>query len=663
MNTRKGSIRKAVFISSFRICLSVLLITSLGSPVWAVVFSNTATLTVTDAAAQGVASSYPSQITVAGMTGTVTNVTVTLANFNHTFPDDLDIMVVAPGGNNLVIMSDAGGSGDYTNTSITFDDAAPAAIPDGGPLGSTSFKPSQYVTGDVYPAPAPSASANTTLAAAFNGIDPNGVWSLYAVDDTGVDLGTLGNGWFLTITTTGTAATTFSNTAALFLNERWGRGNAYPSQIVVSGLTGAITDVNVTFTNITHLNPDDFDIMLVSPAGKRLMIWSDAGGTTDVAGVTVTLDDAGATALVDAGPLVTGTFRPANYGTGDTLHDMLPPLSSSATAGSGTLASVFNGTEPNGTWKLYVIDDATASTATIAGGWSLDITAGGTYGAKRFTSSDFNGDGLTDVSVYRPSDSNWWIRDSDSWANRAVKWGTTGDQPIPSDYDGDRKTDLAVFRASVGGWVILNSATSTVSFHKWGTTGDTPVPADYDGDGKADLAIWRAGAFWVQQSSSGSTRVVGWGIAGDLPVRGHFEGTNGADFAVFRPSVGDWYILNNAGNSSRVQQFGLGTDEPVPGDYDADGKTDVAVFRPSTGDWYVYLSGSGSVFIGHWGQAGDTPVQGDYDGDSKVDLAVWRGSDGGWFITNSGNPYGSASIRIDNWGVSSDIPLPSTYNP
>jgi subtilisin-like proprotein convertase family protein len=645
--------------------LAGLLLFSMMTPVWAVVFTNPAAITINDATTVGTANPYSSNITVSGMTGTITNITVGLSNINHTFPDDLDLLLVAPNGNNLVIFSDAGGSADVTNISILFDDAAAATVTDGGPLMGGTFKPSQFVAGDIFPAPAPAASANTTLAAAFNGIDPNGAWNLYAVDDTGVDMGTIGNGWSLNITTTGTAQTAFSNIGAIFLNERFTAATPYGSPITVSGLTGAITDINVTLTNINHLNPDDIDILLVGPSGKNLMIMSDAGGTPDAVNVTITLDDSAATALPDAGPLVAGTFRPANFGSGDTLANILPPLSSSGTAAFGTLASVFNGTQPNGAWNLYIVDDATASTGSIAGGWAVDITASGTYGAKRFTSSDFNGDGKTDVSVYRPSDSNWWNRNSTSYANTVVKWGTTGDIAIPADYDGDAKTDLAIFRPSNGNWIVLNSATSTVSFTAWGLGSDTLVPEDYDADGKVDLAVYRAseGRWYIRNSTTTAMRVVNWGLATDIPLRGHFEGTDGADFAVFRPSEGNWYILNSTTSSSRVVNWGLNTDELVPADYDGDGKTDIAVFRGSEGNWYVIQSATSTNAILHWGQSGDVAVPGDYDGDSRVDYAIFRPSDGAWYLFNSGQIPGAAAIRIDTWGLSTDTLLPATYLP
>jgi subtilisin-like proprotein convertase family protein len=646
---------------------STILMLALLTPAWAVVFTNPAAITINDATTIGSANPYPSTINVTGLTGTITNVTVTLNNINHTFPDDLDILLAGPAGGNLILMSDVGGSDDMTNQTVTFDDAAANSLPDAVHYSTGTFKPTNIGAGDTWNAPAPAPSANTTLAAAFGGTDPNGAWTLYVADDLGVDMGVIGNGWNVTVTTTNNAATTFTNggTAIHAGDGARGRASTYGSAITTSGLTGAISNVKVTLTNLNHLNPDDLDILLVGPSGKNIMLLSDAGGTTDVVNQTLTFDDAAATTVPDAGPMVSGTFKPTNFGTGDTLPDLPAPYPNSATAGGATLASVFNGTEANGTWKLYIVDDATTSAGDLTGGWSIDITAGGTYGAKRFTSGDFEGDGKTDVAIYRPSDNNWWTRTSSSYTNVVPKWGAANDIAIPGDYDGDRKTDLAVFRPSAGSWLIFNSATSTFTTTQWGLSTDTLAPADFDGDGKIDLAVFRpsTGIWYVRQSQTSTLRAIQWGVSGDVPLRGYFNGTNGADFAVFRPSNNTWYVLNNAATSSSQLTFGTTGDKLVPADYDGDGKTDVAVWRATDGNWYILQSSDQSIQVSHVGASGDTPVPGDYDGDSKADLAVWRGAEAGWYIFNSGTPYGTAALRIDSWGLPTDVPIPTTYLP
>jgi subtilisin-like proprotein convertase family protein len=656
--------------------LSVFLILTLVAPAWAVVFSNTATINLPDALAIGTANSYPSNITVAGLTGNITNVTVRLENLNHTFPDDLDVLLVAPNGNNILLMSDVGGGNDVYYGNITFDDAAAAAIPDGGPVPSGTVQTSRDASADTFPAPAPAVGTNTTLAGAFNGIAANGTWSLYIVDDAGADQGILSNGWSITITTAGSAATTFRSNDPIFIQDASrSRATPYPSAINVSGLTGAVTDVNVTINGVNHLNPDDLDIMLISPAGKRMLILSDAGGADDVVNVNLTFDDSAAAAIPTGGPIVAGTFRPSTFDIGDTMpFEIAPHPQAISGGGTATLASVFNGTEPNGFWRLLVVDDATGNSAgsSITGGWSIDITAGGTYGAKRFTSSDFDGDGKTDTAVYRRGTGFWFLRDSFSLFNRSIQFGAPNDSPIPGDYDGDRRTDLAVTRVSGSQvtWYILRSGSGTLETVPFGAPTDRLVPADYDGDGRIDVAVWRPsqGAWYIRQSNGGGTptlRTVVWGASGDIPLRGHFEGTNGADFTVFRPANGTWYIRNNADTSARAVTFGAVDDQPVPGDYDADGKTDIAVWRGSDGSWSIIRSSDSTLIGRQWGATGDVPVQGDYDGDSATDITVFRPSTGAWYILNSGTLAAGAStaaLRIDVYGCCGDLALPYTYN-
>src|SRR5262245_56614525 len=63
-------------------------------------FTNSNPITITDAAN---ATPYPPAIAVSGLTGTITNVTVTLNSFSHTFPDDVGIVLVAPTGAALLL--------------------------------------------------------------------------------------------------------------------------------------------------------------------------------------------------------------------------------------------------------------------------------------------------------------------------------------------------------------------------------------------------------------------------------------------------------------------------------------------------------------------------------------------------------------------------------
>lgn len=151
--------------------------------------------------------------------------------------------------------------------------------------------------------------------------------------------------------------------------------NPHPSNIEVRGLTGTIVDVNVTLHGFSHTWPDDVDILLVGPGGQSVLLMSDAGGggeTNVVNNITLTFDQSSVNLLSDEGPLQTGVYLPTDY-PGASTPDAVPP------APPGPYVStldIFNGTDPNGIWSLYVQDDTPGDSGIINGGWSLEITTG-----------------------------------------------------------------------------------------------------------------------------------------------------------------------------------------------------------------------------------------------------------------------------------------------
>jgi CSLREA domain-containing protein len=276
------------------------------------------------------------------------------------------------------------------------------------------------------------------------------------------------------------------------------------------------------------------------------------------------------------------------------------------------------------------------------------------------TPYDFDGDGKTDIGIFRPSDGSWWYTRSSDDAFRVYAFGAAGDLLTPGDYTGDGKSDIAVFRPATGEWFVQRSEDNSFFSFPFGVNGDIPAPTDYDGDGKTDAAVFRpsSGTWFILNSGGSGTSIVQFGSAEDKPVAADYDGDGKADVAIFRPSDGSWWYLRSSDSQFRVFSFGVSTDKPVQGDYTGDGKADLAVFGSSSGEWFVQRSEDNSYFSVPFGAMGDIAVPGDYDGDGKFDTAVFRPSTADWFVQRS-----TAGIIITHFGTTGDRPIPNAFVP
>ncbi len=172
-------------------------------------------------------------------------------------------------------------------------------------------------------------------------------------------------------TADGTASgTTFPRTAATAISiPIIGTASPYPIALEVSGLSGTIDDVAVRLNNLTHTYPEDLDVLLVGPGGQSSMFMSDVGGWGDVANVNLAFRD-GALPPPDR-QLLSGTFAPTNISPNESLPGPAP------TGPYAVALSGFNGTNPNGTWRLYIEDDFTTDVGALAG-FTLDFSLSGT---------------------------------------------------------------------------------------------------------------------------------------------------------------------------------------------------------------------------------------------------------------------------------------------
>ena len=163
---------------------------------------------------------------------------------------------------------------------------------------------------------------------------------------------------------------------------------------------------------------------------------------------------------------------------------------------------------------------------------------------------DFNVGGDADFTVVRALPSGaleWYVQDSVPsypYIINGTKWGIKDDYLVPGDYDGDGITDMTIWRPSTGIWWTLTSSSvfTTILSATWGTNGDIPLLGDFDGDGKDDRAVFRpsTSTFYVMNSNGGLVATV-WGTSGDIPVPADYDRDGRTDVAVYRPVTGIWY--------------------------------------------------------------------------------------------------------------------------
>lgn len=229
--------------------------------------SNTNLMTIPDFGAAGL---YPSPITVSGVTGNVNRVVVNVSGITHTYARDIDMLLVSPTGQKIMLMSDAGPASGIYDFNLSFSDDAPAVVPFAAFLPG-AYKPTDYdQTSDVMPSPAPAGPYGTSLAV-LNGVDPNGVWSLYVADDTRLESGVISNGWSL----------------ELYLGNNFTNDLAITQTLSTNVFRGLPALISLAVTNQGPTNATSVYVTNVIPANVGLVSVTPSQGSYTVNGDTV----------------------------------------------------------------------------------------------------------------------------------------------------------------------------------------------------------------------------------------------------------------------------------------------------------------------------------------------------------------------------------------
>lgn len=449
----------------------------------------------------------------------------------------------------------------------------------------------------------------------------------------------------------------------------------------VTGMTAPLSNVEVSFSQ-THTWVGDMQVQLLAPGGAPAhLLFSRTGAATaasfgddsNMTGPYNFKDSAAGTHWWTAAAGVpTATSVPTgDYRSVATGPSAAPPALTTITT---TFAPVTTG-QANADWILRFNDCGGGDTGSVTAA-TLTLTGGVVAPTQHVV--DFDGDGRTDSAVVRNTGGGpggqigWFFNTSTNGLTVHYAWGIATDFFVPEDYDGDGKTDVAVWRGSTGEFYILQSMGNTLRQEQFGQSGDDPtVVGDYNNDNKADLAVYRSGqnagdpsTWFYRTTPNGSVTFVPWGQNGDFPAPGDYDGDGSNDFVIQRNNGGGqgafWKRLAT-GATPPVIIFGTPTDVIVPGDYDGDGKTDIAVIRGIGGqiNWFWQPSGGGADvgFVPFGNSATDFPTQGDWDDDGKTDFSIWRpsatpGSSAFWYQGSAGG--GAASIPF---GQNGDYPV------
>lgn len=216
--------------------------------------------------------------------------------------------------------------------------------------------------------------------------------------------------------------------------------------------------------------------------------------------------------------------------------------------------------------------------------------------ADRPVSGDWNGDGVSEVGIFRttPTRTEFW--EKVGAANTRITWGIPGDEPLVGNWQGDRTSEIAARRLGTATFYLREPDGSMQTLTNQGYANDLPLSGDWDGNGITDLALYRPTTreFWLK-SPQGHWTGVTWGATGEIPVSGDWNGDGRTDIGSWNSTTGVWTLRVPTGSTYTTHRSTYGTfgDLPVTGDWNGDGVTDLGIWRTSTGTFWERVPAAG----------------------------------------------------------------------
>lgn len=640
-----GAAKVTVYVSDGTLTASTAFTMSVNS-------NGTQTQTVSNAAALtipliGPASTYPSKVVVAGTSGTISAVSVQINGLSHSWASDVDVLLVSPTGQKIILMAKAG-PGAVSGATLTFSDTATVSLPQSSALASGIFSPTSYKSPAIsFTAPAPAAPYDSTFATLI-GQAANGTWSLFVMDDGNGDQGSVAGGWTLTLGTTGNNA--IAPTISTIASQSGTSGlttGAIPFTVGDSDTPLSSLALTATSSN-TSIVPNT-NIVFSGSGANRTVAVTPVSGKTGLVNITLTVSD-GSLAASSSFPLAVNDATVAPVITQQ-------PGSQTVNVGSSvTFTTAATGTPtPAYQWKLNgaTIPGATGATLNLsnvqtANAGNYTVLATNSAGSATSNVATLTVNPLTVAPVITAQPGNQTVTAGSAVTLTASASGT----PTPTY---QWKKDGVAISGAIGASYTIGSATSAsagtysvVASNSAGSATSSGAVLTVNAAAKGPVITSQPASQAVKKGGTVTFTVVATGTPAPTYQWRRYgnaiEGATGAAYSIsnlISSNAGIYSVVVTNSNGSVTSGNAVLTVTSTAAalplvDFNADNKTDLIWQNVLTGELNVwFMNGTtmdDAVSLGSFDSNWKIGAVADFNADGSPDFFCQNTSTGEWCI-------------------------------